>query len=93
MTTPKTGGRVINSVDDLIATGTKMPKVKGATQLSVKGNVDDIFNSLSKGGKFVKSNQIKLPDGTLITKYSSSTTGVPTLQINQGGKLYKIRIN
>jgi hypothetical protein len=82
----------ISTVDDLIAAGTKMSKIKGATQLSVKGNIDDIFNSLSKGGELIKPNQIKLPNGTLITKYPSSTTGVPTLQINQGGKLFKIRI-
>jgi hypothetical protein len=82
----------ISTVDDLIAAGTKMSKIKGATQLSVKGNIDDIFNSLSKGRELIKPNQIKLPNGTLITKYPSSTTGVPTLQINQGGKLFKIRI-
>ena len=84
--------RGISTVDDLIAAGTKMPKVKGATQLSVEGNVDDIFNSLSKGGELIKPNQIKLPNGTLITKYPSSTTGISTLLINQGGKLFKIRI-
>jgi len=82
----------ITTIDDLIAAGTKMTKIKGATQLSVKGNVDDIFNTLSKGGELIKPNHIKLPDGTLITKYPSSTTGVPTLQVNQGGKLYKIRV-
>jgi RHS repeat-associated protein len=81
----------ISTVDDLIAAGKKMPKIKGATQRSVKGNIDDIFNSLSKGGELIKPDQIKLPNGTLITKYPSST-GVPTLQINIGGKLFKIRI-
>jgi hypothetical protein len=33
-----------------------------------------------------------LPDGTYVTKYPSTTTGVPTIGINKNGKLYKIRI-
>jgi len=66
--TTKTG---INTIDDLLAAGTKMPKIKGAAQLSVKGNIDDIFNSLAKRGVLIKPNQIKLHNGTLITKYPS----------------------
>jgi len=81
----------LNNVDELIAAGTKMPKVKAGQQISVSGNIDDIFNSLSKGGQKINPNQVRLPDGTLITKYSA-TSGSPTLQINKGGQIIKVRV-
>jgi RHS repeat-associated protein len=81
----------IRYYDDLINAGTKMPKVKTGSQISVKGDIDEIFHSLSKGGKQINPNQIKLPDGTWITKYPAKS-GSPTLQINQAGKITKIRI-
>lgn len=58
----------------------------------IRSNVDDIFNSLSQGGKQIGANRFQLFDGTIITRYNSSTTGVPTLQINKNGQLFKIRI-
>jgi hypothetical protein len=84
----------INSIDDLMAIGSKLPKVKGGRQISVKGNIDDIFNSLSKGGKVKNLNggkvQTTLPDGTTLTRYPAGS-GSPTIQINQGGKIIKVR--
>jgi RHS repeat-associated protein len=87
----KFGKEGIKTVDDLIAAGTKMPKVKGGKQLSVSGNIDKIFNSLSQGATKINPNQIKLADGTLVTRYGA-TSGSPTLQINRGGQITKIRI-
>ena len=88
----KTG---IKTVDDLFAAGTKMPNVKGGGQISVKGNIDDVFNSLSKGGKIKNLDggriQSTLPDGTTLTKYPAGS-GSPTIQVNQGGKLTKVRL-
>ena len=84
----------LRTVDDLIAAGTKLPKVKGGGQISVKGNIDDVFNSLSKGGKTTNLPngrvQVKLPDGTTLTKYPAGS-GSPTIQVNQGGKITKVR--
>ena len=83
--------KAIRSVDDMIKYGKKMPKVKAGAQRSVEGNIDKIFNSLAKGGKRINPNQIKLSDGTIITKYPAES-GSPTLQVNKNGKITKIRI-
>ncbi|MCZ2222920.1 MAG: hypothetical protein LC122_04745 [Chitinophagales bacterium] len=64
----------------------------GVLQGAIKGNVDDIFKSLSKEGKQIELNRFELPDGSVITKYTSSTTGIPTIGINKGEQLYKIRV-
>ena len=52
----------------------------------------EIFQSISQGGQRIGKNSFRLPDGTIITKYSSSTTGVPTIHINKQGQLFKIRV-
>lgn len=87
----KTG---IKTVDDLFAAGTKMKDVKAGGQISLKGNIDDVFNSLSKGGKINNLPngrvQTRLPDGTTLTKYPAGS-GSPTIQVNQGGKITKVR--
>lgn len=83
--------RVIRSLKDLMKYSKKMPNVKGGGQRSFEGNIDQIFNSLTKGGKRINPNQIKLSDGTIITKYPAKS-GNPTLQINKEGKITKIRI-
>jgi RHS repeat-associated protein len=81
-----------NSAESLIQGAGKLSRVKGAQQGFVKGNVDDLFKSITQGGKQLAPNRVQLPNGTIITKYSSSTTGVPTLQINKGNQIFKIRI-
>lgn len=81
-----------NSAESLIQGAGKLSRVKGAQQGFVKGNVDDIFKSITQGGKQISPNQVQLPNGTMITRYPSSTTGTPTIQINQSEKIYKIRI-
>ncbi len=102
--TPTTGvgpdvGRIgpargIKTVRDLFAAGKKLPKVKGGGQISIKGNIDDVFNSISKGRKteVLKGDRVQttLKDGTILTKYPASS-GPPTIQVNQGGKITKVR--
>jgi hypothetical protein len=81
------------SVDKLINSAGKLERLKGGVrQGTINGNIDDIFNSVTKGGKQIAPNRFKLSDGTFVTKYPSSTTGVPTIGINQGSQLYKIRV-
>ncbi len=71
-----------------------MKDVKAGGQISLKGNIDDVFNSLSKGGKINNLPngrvQTRLPDGTTLTKYPAGS-GSPTIQVNQGGKITKVR--
>ena len=50
------------------------------------------FNPFHKEDSELGKNSFRLPDGTIITKYSSSTTGVPTIHINKQGQLFKIRV-
>ena len=86
----------IKSVEDLLSAGTKLPRVKAWAQRAIKGNIDDIFNSLAERGELGTTldgkSRIKLPDGTTITKYSAQSES-PSLQVNQGGKITKVRID
>lgn len=83
----------LSSVEKLVGSIGKFDRLKGGVlQGTIKGNIDDIFNSLSKGAKQIEHNRFELPDGTIITKYTLSTTGTPTIGINQGEQLYKIRV-
>ena len=55
-------------------------------------NADDLISAAKelkrlKGG--VRQGRVI---GNIITKYSSSTTGVPTIHINKQGQLFKIRV-
>lgn len=57
-----------NSAESLIQGAGKLSRVKGAQQGFVKGNVDDIFKSITQGGKQLAPNRIQFPNGTIITK-------------------------
>lgn len=81
------------NADDLISAAKELKRLKGGVrQGRVIGNIDEIFQSISQGGQRIGKNSFRLPDGTIITKYSSSTTGVPTIHINKQGQLFKIRV-
>ena len=85
--------QVYKNADDLISAAKGLTRLKGGVrQGRIVGNIDDIFLSLSQGGQRIGKNSFRLSDGTIITKYSSSTTGVPTIHINKQGQLFKIRI-
>ena len=77
----------------MISAAKELKRLKGGVrQGRVIGNIDEIFQSISQGGQRIGKNSFRLPDGTIITKYSSSTTGVPTIHINKQGQLFKIRV-
>ena len=80
--------QIYKNADDLISAAKELKRLKGGVrQGRVIGNIDEIFQSISQGGQRIGKNSFRLPDGTIITKYSSSTTGVPTIHINKQGQL------
>jgi RHS repeat-associated protein len=86
-------GEVSTKIDELLSKAGKLERLKGGVkQGTVKGNIDEIFNSLTKEGEQIEPNRFKLPDGTVVTKYTSSTNATPTIGINRGGQLFKIRV-
>jgi hypothetical protein len=52
-----------NSAESLIQGAGKLSRIKGAQQGFVKGNVDDIFKSITQGGKPLAPNRVQLPNG------------------------------
>jgi RHS repeat-associated protein len=64
----------------------------GEIQGFVQGDAQAIFQDLTKGAQHIRGNLYKLPDGTLINYHNSTSTGTPTIDINRGGVIYKIRI-
>ena len=85
--------QIYKNADDLISAAKELKRLKGGVrQGRVIGNIDEIFQSISQGGQRIGNNSFRLPDGTIITKYSSSTTGEPTIHINKQGQLFKIRV-
>ena len=85
-------GIVFKSTDDLIEAAGKLSRGKSGSIGSVKGNADDIFNSLTRGATKLESGAFKLNNGTILNLHRSTTTKFPTISINQGGKITKIRI-
>ena len=85
--------KVIKNVDDLIDAAGKFGK--GKTKIgenTIKGNVNDVFNTISEGGELLESGAVKLSDGRVINKHVSSSTGQSTISINQEGqRLKKVR--
>jgi RHS repeat-associated protein len=85
-----------NSVDSLIQQLGKLSPSKNAIvgQVNAGGNANAVFNALTQGGKVINSaGTVEMENGDQITLYpSTSMGGVPTLQINIGGALFKIRI-
>ena len=84
-----------NSAEGLIQGAGKLQPVTGAMQGFVKGDGNAIFKTLTQNavGRTANGGHI-LKDGTILTKYFSSTTGEFTIFINKGtNQMYKIRIN
>ena len=90
------GVRVLfKNPDDLIKAAGKLERGKRGSRIGyVKGNADEIFNSLTRGvtERTPSGKAFKLDDGTILRKYVSSG-GLPTIQIHKSsGQIYKIRI-
>ena len=81
-----------NSAESLIQGAGNLTKVKAGMQGFVKGDGNTIFKSITQGGTLSSKGYYNMPNGTVISKYFSSTSGDFTIFINQGSKAYKIRI-
>jgi len=65
------------------------------TQLTTRGNPQQIFDSITQGGQKMAKGVVKLSDGTIVKLYDSTTKGQyqgPTIHVNQAGAITKIRI-
>jgi len=86
-----------NSVESLLQNAGKLTRLKGgARQGFVAGNADDIFTGLSKqyGAKIQTgaSGQQFFQSGNIRVDLTGSSGNIPTLRINNNGKLFKIRV-
>ncbi|MCI0616188.1 hypothetical protein L0244_24670, partial [bacterium] len=89
----------LESPDDLIAlgelSGTKK-QLSNAIQYTIDGDQAQILDQLIQkgGGTPLSSSNIhfRLQSGAIVGGHISSTTGVSTIDINIGGKIYKFRI-
>jgi uncharacterized protein RhaS with RHS repeats len=81
-----------NSAESLIQGAGNLTKVKAGMQGFVKGNGPSIFKAITNGGTLSPKGYYTMPDGTVISKYFSSTSGDFTIFINQGSNAFKIRI-
>lgn len=82
----------VDSIDALIQSAGPLQQVRGAQQGFVKGDAQQVFSQVTKGAQQVKSGAYRRADGTMVNMHSSTTTGVPTIDINRAGAIYKIRV-
>jgi len=83
-----------NSADSLIKNAGDLTRLKGGVKMgTVTGNGEAIFRAISNGGQMLPSGYVKMADGTIIGKHVASSTGEFTIDINQAGQIYKIRVN
>lgn len=81
-----------NSAENLIQGAGNLTKVKAGMQGFVKGDGASIFKAITNGGTLSPKGYYIMPNGTVISKYFSSTSGDFTIFINQGSNAFKIRI-
>lgn len=79
-----TGTDVINAIG-------KFSKKQGFREAFVKDDVFDTYLKLTRGGKKIGSETYLLKDGSYVNYHLGAKTGYPTLVINTGGRVYKIR--
>jgi hypothetical protein len=93
----KNGPKVLNqfnSVDSLLQNAGTFTKLKGGVQQAIiKGDGQSIFNAISQGGQKLPSGAVKMPDGTILNTHISPKSGEFTIDINQAGQFFKIRVN
>jgi len=85
--------KVIKNVDDLLDAAGKFSKGKTRIgQNTIKGNIDDVFKTITEGGEVLESGAVKMGDGRFIKKHVSTSTGQSTISVNQKGeRLKKVR--
>ena len=91
---PWTGKSITSTnVESLINEATGVTTLTdGKIQGFVEGDAQTIFQNLTKESLHIRDNLYKLPDGTYINYHPSTSTKIPTIDINKGGIIYKIRI-
>jgi X-X-X-Leu-X-X-Gly heptad repeat protein len=65
------------------------------TQLTTKGNPQQLFDSIAQGSTRLASGAVKLADGRIVRLYNSTTPGPlqgPTIHVNVAGAITKVRI-
>jgi hypothetical protein len=83
-----------NSAESLIQNAGSLTRLKGGVNIgTVMGDGEAIFNAISKGGQTLPSGYVKMADGTIIGRHIATSTGQFTIDINQAGQIFKIRVN
>jgi len=83
-----------NSVESLIQNAGSLTRLKGGVNMgTVMGDGEAIFSAISKGGQTLPSGYVKMADGTIIGRHIATSTGQFTIDINQAGQIFKIRVN
>ena len=86
-----------NSVESLVGNAGKLQRLKGGVRQGfIQGNADDIFKGLSQqyGSKIQvspKGNPF-FTSGNMRVDLTGSSQGIRTLRVNNGGRIFKIRV-
>lgn len=89
----KQAGKYVDEVIDLVKT--KGKGTRDAMQLDVEGDIDGIFEDLTRGGEKIGGGRVRMEDGTIIGRHQSTSGDNPqTIDIhrNDGQEKYKIRV-
>jgi hypothetical protein len=82
------------SAESLIKNAGALKSLKGGVKMgTVRGNGDAIFKEITKGWHTLPSGYVKMADGTIIGKHIATSTGQFTIDVNQAGQIFKIRVN
>jgi len=91
-TTPKLLSQ-FNSAGSLIQGAGELTRGKGGARIgAITGDGEAILGAITRGGDTLRSGSVRMKDGTIIGKHVSDATGHFTIDINQGGTIYKIRV-
>ncbi len=83
-----------NSAESLIQNAGSLTKLKGGVKMgTVTGDGEGIFKAISNGGQTLPSGYVKMADGTIVGKHIAGSTGQFTIDVNQAGQIFKIRVN
>lgn len=84
----------IKTADHLIEAAGKLTRLKGGVrQGEVVGDAKTLMGNITHGGEKISGGRVKMSDGTIIGAHTSTKTGVSTIDINKGDKIYKIRVH
>lgn len=82
-----------NSAASLIQFAGNLTRLKGGAKMgTVTGDGEAIFRAISSGGQTLPNGFVRMADGTMIGKHIASSSGQFTIDINQAGQIFKIRV-